>query len=376
MVKHPPVRAYDEVLIERIGERYRAAAIASGWVTDVLTARASEDGPGSIYLGRVVRRVPGLKAAFVEIGLDRPALLNVDTDEPGEGQAIVVQLVEMPSDDKAARVSTRLALAGRFLVLLPRGKGVVVSRRLDAAARTRLGAALGGLARPGEGVIVRAAAEMADADALAVELAGLRAAWAAIDGRLSAATPPLRVHAEDPLRRIFAAFAPSPRFVFADPDEARRARRVAASLGPDLPDRIEVAPEGSALFERHDAASALAAAEQSEVALPSGGRVRIEQTAALTAIDVDSGAGSVPRGAIVQTNLEAAEEVARQLRLRELGGLVMIDFIRMAGRGEQERVRRALARAVETDRAAVQILGWTKGGLLELIRPRAGEAGA
>jgi ribonuclease G len=376
MVKHLPVRVYDEVLIERTGEHYRAAAIAGRRVTDVLTTRASEDGPGSIYLGRVVRRMPGLKAAFVEIGLDRPALLNLDADEPKEGQAIAVQLVEMPSDGKAARVSARLALAGRFLVLLPKGKGVVVSRRLDAAARTRLGAALGGLARPGEGVIVRAAAQIADADALAAEITGLRAVWTAVEGRLSAMSPPARVHAEDPLWRVFAAFAPSPRFVFADPDEARRARRVAASLGPDLPERIEVAPEGGALFERHDAAAALAAAEQTEVALPSGGRVRIEQTAALTAIDVDSGAGSTPRGAIVQTNLEAAEEVARQLRLRELGGLVVIDFIRMAGKGEQERVRRALMRAVETDRAAVQILGWTKGGLLELIRPRAGEAGA
>jgi ribonuclease G len=366
----------DEILVASEPDRYRAAAVAKGTLVDAMSVGRSDIGtPGSVYLGRVVRRAAGMNAAFVEIGLDRPAFLNLGKDTPGEGKAIAVQMVEEASGDKAARVSTRIALEGRFVVLLPRDKGVAPSRRLDAAVARRLTDLARPLLEAGEGIVVRAAGAHASPDQIATELATLRALWQSIDAKL-AGTPPACAHAEHGLRRILCTFggAPSATFSFTDAAAARTAQRLAATIAPDLAKRIVVAEEGNGLFDRHGVADALATAEDSEVALPSGGRLTIEATRALTAVDVDSGAGSTAAEAALATNIEAAGEVARQLRLRELGGPVVVDFIRMQRKGDHEKVRRRLAEAVASDRMGVQLLGWTPGGLFELARARAGHA--
>ena len=370
------MRAPDEILIAVEGERYRAAALDHCALVDVMSVpRRDRGAPGSIYLGRVVRRVTGMNAAFVEIGLDRPAFLNLGKDTPAEGKPVAVQVIEAEAGDKAARVTMRLALEGRFLVLLPRDKGIAPSRRLAAAAARRLVDLVKPMLRPGEGLVLRAAADGAAGDALAAELATLRMLWQSIDAKL-AGSPPAFAHAEHGLRRILCAFAGNPvaSFSCSDAETARTAQRLAATIAPDIAGRIAVAAEGAALFDRHGVADALAVAEGPEVPLPSGGRLTIETTRALTAVDVDRGGGSTEAASALATNLEAAAEVARQLRLRELGGPVLVDFIRMQRKGDHEKVRNRLAQAVAIDRLGVQLLGWTPGGLFELARARAGHA--
>lgn len=367
------MRLPDEILIATEEERYRAAAIADGELVDVMSVPRRESGTvGSIYLGRVLRHAAALNGAFVEIGLDRPAFLNLGKGTPGEGKPVVVQIVEEESSGKGARVSTRIALEGRFLILLPRDKGLAPSRRLDEKSRTRLSALLKTLLKPEEGLVIRAGAAMASLEGIAAELDALRGLWSAIAGTPEG-SPPLCAHAEHGLRRILCTFGarPDARFIFAQDLAMRAALRIAATIGPDLPARIGRAEEGDALLDRYGVGDMLDIAGGREVALPSGGRLTIETVTALTAVDVDSGAGSAAPDAVLSTNLEAAGEIARQLRLRELGGPVVIDFIRMQRKGDHEKVRRRLAEAVAFDRFPVQLLGWTQGGLFELNRARA-----
>jgi ribonuclease G len=356
-----------EVLIVAEAERYRAAALAEGRLVDAMTVpREAKGSVGSIYLGRVVRRAAAMNAAFVEIGLDRPAFLNLTKSTPEEGKPVVVQIVEEASPGKAPRVSTRIALEGRFVVLLPQDKGIAPSRRLNKADAARLTDLVKPMLQAGEGIVLREKARGATKAALQAELATLRSMAQAIhrDG-----TPPQRLHDEAAPRRILCAFDDgNMTFTFGDRESARLARAAAQTIAPDLAERIQAADEGDGLFDRGDVADALAAAAAREVALPSGGRLAIDATAALVAVDVDSGGASAV--AALTTNLEAASEVGRQLRLRELGGTVMVDFIRMAAKGGREKVERRLAEAVAIDRLPVQLLGWTRGGLYELVRGR------
>jgi Rne/Rng family ribonuclease len=358
----------DEILVVGEADRHRAAVLSRGRLVDVMTVpREDAGGIGSLYLGRIVRRIAAMNAAFVEIGLSQPAFLNLAKGTPAEGKPAIVQLVEAPSAGKAARVSTRIAVEGRFLVLLPREKGIAPSRRLGKPDAARLAELIRPLLQPGEGVVLRANARAATAESLATELSTLRRLWQAASARAEG-SPPRRLHAEPGLRRILCAFdSGKTRFIFGDTGSARLARAAATTIDPAIADRIEATDEGAALFERGDVAGALAGADEPVVPLPSGGRIAVEATAALVAVDVDSGTGNPDP---LATNCEAAAEVARQLRLRELGGTVLIDFIRMPAKGGRDKVERRLAEAVAIDRMAVQLLGWTRGGLFELVRAR------
>lgn len=356
-----------EVLVVAGERSYRAAALADGRLVDLMTVpREARGNVGSIYLGRVVRRAAGMNAAFVEVGLDRPALLNLGKRTPEEGRPVRVQLVEAASPGKAPRVSMRIALEGRFVVLLPQEKGIAPSRRLGKADAARLTDIVRPMLAAGEGIVLREKARGAEKATLQAELDTLRVLSEALRGD---GTPPLCLHEEPGLRRVLCAFDDGKAaFVFGDAESARRAKAAAATIAPDLAGRIEATDEGAALFDRGDVGDALARAEGRDVSLPSGGRIAIETTGALVAIDVDS--GSAGTEAALTTNLDAAAEAALQLRLRELGGTVMIDFIRMAGKGGREKVERRLAEAVAIDRLPVHLLGWTRGGLYELVRGR------
>jgi ribonuclease G len=363
--------ARPEILVVAEPERYRAAAVSNGRLEDILTVpRAARASVGNIYLGRVVRRTLGTNAAFIEIGLDRPAFLNLTKSTPDEGKPVLVQVVEAASQGKAPRVSTRIAIEGRFLVLLPQEKGIAPSRRLSKADAARLTDRVKPLLQAGEGIVLREKARGATNAMLQAELAVLRTLAQGVrrDG-----TPPLHLHEESGLRRILCAFDDgNTAFVFGDAASARLALAAAATIAPDIAARIAATDEGAGLFDRFDVGDALAAAELPDVALPSGGRIAIAATAALVAVDVDS--GSAGTDAALMTNLEAAAELGRQLRLRELGGTVMVDFIRMTGKGGREKVERRLAEAVAIDRLSVQLLGWTRGGLYELVRGRTSTA--
>lgn len=362
----------DEVLIQSDGSLLRAAAIRDGSLVDLAEVpRRAADAPGSIYKGRLVRHAPGIRGAFVEIGLDRPALLDLGRDEtpPAEGEAIDVQVIEAAFGTKGCRVSRRLALEGGHLVLIPGGKGVSVSRRLDSApTRERLQAAVRGLKRQGEGVIVRRAAARVTEAVLAAELARLRLLWEGIAARLATVTPPACVHDEgDGLVQLLRRFAGAPRFVFDDQSLARQSSRTAAVLGLQI--AVENETDGK-LFERHGVSDAIASASVPIVPLPSGGRIVIDVATALTAIDVDTAAGE-GSDILLRTNLEAAREIGRQLWLRDIGGVVVVDFLKTPAAAARGKIEAALRQSVAGDRVPVELHGWTRTGLFEMIRPRA-----
>jgi ribonuclease G len=370
----------DEVLVETRGDAFRAAALAQGELIEIVVEAKQQSGAlGGIYVGRVVREAPQLRAVFVDIGLERSAML--DTDRPvAEGSVLTVQIIEAPNGDKAARVSRRVALDGRAVVLLPGGKGLSFSRRLGSEkSRKALETAVAGERRSGEGLIVRAAAANMKAADVVAEIASLRAKWQALAAAEKNATPPFcLLDTSDGLIRLLRRFAGQswPRFVIDDANITRRLPTVAARFFDGPTPAAEVEPLEGKLFDRHGIADVLASTEERVLDLPSGGRISIEPTAALTAIDVDTGSATQRRDAVPQTNREAAVEIARQLRLRDIGGLIVVDFGRIMNRAERTKLEAELARVIAYDRVPVQLVGWTKAGMFEMIRPRARAAGS
>jgi ribonuclease G len=370
--------AITDVLIETQDGILHAAAVAGRELVEfVVEPRTQAGAVGSIYLGRVVRGAAQLKAVFVDVGLERPAMLDTEK-QLIEGTALPVQVIEVAHGGKGCRVTRRLAVEGRFTVLLPNGKGVSVSRRITAdKARQRLQDMAIAAKQAGEGLIVRSAAAGADRQQMLAEVETLRARWTHIESLLKSAKPPVCVlDTSDGLGRLLRRFAAAewPKFVFADALLAKRAQSVAAALFGSGPEIVSETGPGS-LFDHHGIADTLATSHERMVSLPSGGRIIIEQTAALLAIDVDTADASERKDAMARTNLEAAHEVGRQLRLRDVGGLIVVDFGHAMTRSERNKVVAALSRSVAYDRVNVQLVGWTRSGMFEIIRPRARAAG-
>jgi ribonuclease G len=372
--------AVDEILVECRADMLRAAALANGELIELVTEPLRSQGaPGSIYFGRVLGRVSAMRAVFVEIGLARPALLDVEGELPREGTAVAVQVVEAAFADKGARVSRRLALEGRYAVLLPDGKGVAVSRRIAAAKqRKELQDAAAKFKQPREGLIVRAAAA-ANPEGIAADIASLRAQGEKIRTMLAEAAPPACVFdTGDGIARLLRRFITEdvPRFAFDDRMLGHRVRATAERLFGVTPE-IEIEREAGRLFDRHGIGDILASIDGPVIRLPSGGRVAIERTAAVTAIDVDTAEGTaLGADAGLRVDLEAAAEIGRQIRLRDIGGVIVVDFVRLKDRAQRTRVEAVLRRAVALDRIAVQLLGWTPAGLFEMIRPRGRSVGS
>jgi ribonuclease G len=336
---------------------------------------------GDVILGRVVALRPELPAALVEIGLERPGFLSAeDTPPPAridglrEGQAVVVQVITEARADKAAGVSLRPRLAGQYLDLVPTRPGIAAGRGLAAPARARLIAGLRDQIVPGEGILLRVAAADAAPVGLAADLTGLRQRWQAIAAAQEGRTPPAMLEAADaPLDALLQEFATDAvdqiivddAAVFASVRDWLRRHRAA------LIDRAASHREAVPLFEHEGVDADVAAALAPRVALSGGGLLTIDITAAATLIDVDSGSaasrGAKAAGAILAVNLAAAEEVARQIRLRNLAGPIVVDFIGMRARAHRDRVRDALAQGLAGD---AEMLGWTRLGHLELVRAR------
>lgn len=364
--------AIDEILIEATPAVWRAAIIEKGRLIDlVVAANDARGAEGDIYLGRVVRVLPGMGGAFVEIGLERPALLETKRTPPREGEIVTVQLVEPAVGRKGARVSRRIAIAGTYLVLLPDDDGVALSKQIEESRQQAdIVNALRSTRQPGEGLIVRTAALGIDEAPLQAELQTLRARWQTIISRREAASgPPAILYQEPPEARLATELASfDAGAIIVDSAAASRALAAAAS---GLAARIAVNKERSALFERYDVADVLAELSATNVALPSGGALTIEATAALTAIDVDSGASTDAKLRLT-TNLEAAREIARQIRLRDIFGVIVVDFIRLEPHVDRNRVLTELRAATADDRRHVTVFGYTAAGHVELLRTRRG----
>jgi ribonuclease G len=371
-----------ELIIERSPFGLRAGLLEDGRLleSDQLDEPGA-DPQGDIVLGRVRKVDRDLGAAFVDCGYAADAFLGARDARhlPGvgrdrqiermvsEGQGVLLQVRQGPAAGKAARVTGDIALVGPYLVYRPRRRGITLSARLE-----RTPAAAGQQARaqalfPDAGVIVRSAAPRATDAELLAELARLRGRWARIEAAASAATPPARLDGvDDPLHRLLLErLAPDlERIVVGDRASLARARNWLAEWQPGMTLRLESVPDA---FEATGAAEQLEEALQPVVPLPGGGSLIIQSTAALTAIDVNGGGRPA-----LDANLIAAREIARQLRLRRIGGTVVVDFIDLPARGARARVVAALRAAVADDPAPVQVYQMARFGLVEISRKRIG----
>lgn len=370
-----------ELLIQCSPGELWAALVEDGDLAGLRALRAGAAArAGEIFLGRVVALKPELPAALVDIGLDRAGFLSAEDigAKTGlaalhEGEALIVQVTKEARGDKATGLSTRLRLAGRLLDLMPARPGIGAHKLLGAEEGARLVALLGAIAAPGEGFLLRQAASGAAAAMLRQDAEALRARWRKIEAESRSAPPRRLEDGASPVVLALEEFVPAaPDAILLDDGAAlAEARAWLARHHPDLAEHLSLHRGPAPLFEERGIAADVASVLAPRVALAGGGAITIEETAAATMIDVDMG-GAGGRGrdaerAILDANLAAATEVARQIRLRGIAGPIVVDFIGMRRREQRERVRETLAAALGPD---VELLGWTRLGHLELVRKR------
>jgi ribonuclease G len=384
----------EEILINVTPQETRVAISAAGVVQELLIERAASRGlVGNIYVGRVARVLPGMQSAFVEIGLERAAFLHVADiwdrrDRPiekilAEGQPIIVQVVKDPIGSKGARLSTQISIAGRLLVYLPHDPHIGISQRIeDEGGRAALRERLKELVPPDEkgGFIVRTLAEAAGEEELRADLAYLRELWKAVAERSLGAEPPKLIYqdlslAQRVLRDMVTAATTG---VLVDSRENfQKLAAFAERYMPQVRSRLEHYTGERPLFDLHNVEPEIERALSRRVELKSGGYLIIDQTEAMTTIDVNTGGFVGSRNfddTVFKTNLEAAQAIARQLRLRNLGGIIIIDFIDMDSAEHRNAVLDELRRALARDRTRITLNGFTALGLVEMTRKRTRES--
>lgn len=355
---------------------------------------------GNIYKGKVANVLPGMQAAFVDIGLEKNAFLYVDDvnleslgnlDERSEwnvekpsiqdilkpGQEILVQVVKEPIGSKGARVSTNITLAGRYLVLMPRLDHVGISRRIEKEEeRARLKALAEELRPCRMGIIVRTAAENRGEDEIKAEMDYLKNLWEEIQEKGQTSWAPRLIYKDmDLIERIVRdVFTPEVTCFYINTKEAfERVVDVVSAIAPGLEDRVSLYSGEKNIFQCFDIAPEIEKALQRKVWLKSGGYIVIDKTEALTAIDVNTGKFTGNKDledTVLKTNLEAAKEIARQIRLRDIGGIIIIDFIDMSSQEHRKMVLDALEMELKKDRTRTHILGITSLGLVEMTRKK------
>jgi ribonuclease G len=391
----PKVKKEIFVSVE-VGEQ-RVAVLEDDVVVEVYLGRPSHRTvAGNVYKGVIDNVLPGMEASFVEIGLEKNGFLYVDEIVVPElegkrhgrriqelverGQEVLVQAVKDPMGTKGARLTTEISLPGRFLVFVPFGDGIGVSRRLEDEERERLKAICKELELPDGGLIVRTAAEGASKEELEGDLALLQKLWSTIQGRAKRAEAPSLVYqeAELPLRIIRDLFIRD--FERVVVDHERTHRRIVGYLkrtSPELAARVERYTDNEPLMERYGVDEAVRSTLNRRVDLPSGGYLIFDYAEAFTVVDVNTGRFVGARGrqtgarledTITKNNLEAVHEVVRQLRLRDIGGIIVIDFIDMANPKNRHTVEEALERELERDRTKTYVVEISPLGLVEMTR--------
>jgi ribonuclease G len=398
-----------EILVNVAPAETRAALVEEGIVQELYVERRSRRGlVGNLYQGRVTRVLPGMQAAFIDIGLERTAFLhaadiaNPPSDEtvvalaplgapPVEdvrrllspGDDILVQVIKDPIGTKGARLTTYITLPARFLVYLPRGEGIGVSARIDdEAERQRLKAAVAQLrgAEADGGYILRTAAQGAPIESLREDMEYLRKLWRHVRVRATEARAGALVH-EDlplPLRILRDELSRGVVRVLVD-SKAEHARMTAfaAEFMSAAAARIELHAGPRPIFDLHGIEDEIAKALERQVPLKSGGHLVVDQREAMTTIDVNTGAYVGHRNleeTTFRTNLEAAATIGRQLRLRNLGGIIIIDFIDMHDESHRRQVLAALEHSLAGDRAQARIVSLSPLGLVEMTRKRTRES--
>ena len=391
-----------EILISSDPWENRVAILENGSLAEIYIER-EEKVIGSIYKGKVQNVLPGMGASFVDIGLGRNAFLYVDdihkaplnigdveitqgrsgwtiSDKVNRGDDVLVQIVKEPRGLKGARISTNITLPGRYLILMPTGKYSGVSRKIESAEeRTRLKNVMKRIRPDGMATVVRtAAAGVSDAELIA-DLGVLIRMWHGILENYKTFNAPALIHKD--MNLVFKAardfITPQVDRVLVDnPEESEKLRDFMRLLGPQYVDRISYYPQGRALFRDFKVEDEIARLMRPKVNLPSGGSLVIETTEALTVIDVNSGkftGGKTQEDTILHTNLEAAAEIARQVRLRDIGGIVVCDFIDMNLEASRTKVLGILENGLRRDRTRTTIQSFSALGLLEFTRKRVGK---
>lgn len=395
-----------EIIVNVSNRETRIALLEDGKLTEYRVER-EERVVGSIFKGIVQNVLPGMEAAFVDIGLERNAYLSIADILPDDGgndgspasmrrselrrrkirdllepgQQIMVQVTKGPRGTKGARVSTRIALPGRYVVLMPEASSMGVSRKLeDRAERERL-KKVGDRIRPeGFGLILRTECEGRTEAELYADVAYLVTLWQDVLKNAKGQRAPACVHKDQSLlfRTVRDMFGENiHKMVIDDPDEYEKVHLVANIVAPSLRDKITLFDKEAPIFDHYGVEKELDRIMQHKVPLKSGGYLVVDEMEALTAIDVNTGkhVGSTSLSAtILQSNFEAADEVLRQLRLRDMGGIIVCDFIDMEDENDRKRILDHFTNGLTRDRARTRVGRISSLGLVELTRKRTGES--
>jgi ribonuclease G len=409
----------EEILINVTPPETRVAVIENGVLQEIMIERTAKRGlVGNIYKGKVCRVLPGMQAAFVDAGLERAAFLHASDIHIGdsqksdqiadlvrEGGEVIVQVVKDPLGTKGARLTTNISIPSRYMVFMPNVNNVGVSQKIeDELERARLRDVLTGYAEANEinaGFIARTAAEGVSEDALQTDMRFLLRLWTSIQERAAAAPSRELVHEDLPLalRALRDLINPEVEKIRVDSRSTwEKAQRFALKYLPDHRSSIEYYPGERPLFDLYGVEDEIQKALERKVDLKSGGHLVIDQTEAMTTIDVNTGAFVGHRNleetifktnleaaqaicrqlrlreTIFKTNLEAAQAICRQLRLRNLGGIIIIDFIDMTDDEHKRQVMRALERCLARDHAKTHISEVSTLGLVEMTRKRTRES--
>ena len=411
---------YKQIVINVAEHETRVALLEDGTISELFIERNDgSDIAGNVYKGRVQRVLPGMQAAFVDIGLDQAAFIYVDDvlgdnlkemerlfessesdDETPllegrvpdvdvnsktcniealitEGQELLVQVVKSPMGTKGARISSYISLPGRFLVLMPISQHIGISRRIeDSVERDRLKEMVNASRIDNLGYIVRTAAEGIQQEKLSYEMGFLRNIWAGIKKKYENAPCPSLIHQElsVSLRAVRDLLIQDAEKLVIDSREGYESiLSFLDTLMPSLKESVECYEGTESIFEAYNLEGDISRALKRKVWLKSGGYVVIEQTEALVAIDVNTGryVGKYNlEETITKTNLEAVKEIAYQIRLRDIGGIIIIDFIDMEKTSNQEKIFNALTEALKKDRSKTHVLPMSEMGLIQMTRKR------
>jgi ribonuclease G len=390
----------EEILVNVTPMETRVAVVENGATQDIHIERSASRGiVGNIYSGRVSRVLPGMQAAFVDIGLARNSFIHVSdivgtgsdsgeriADHLREGQVITVQVTKDPLGSKGARLTSQLSVASRYLVYMPQSQHVGVSQRIDdAAERGRLQEVLAGALEAEEmddagGFILRTAAEGAGPGEIAQDLRFLKRLWRAVTRRAESAREPQLLYEDLPLhlRTVRDLARPGVERIRIDSRENYTAlHEFCSEYMPEVAGLLECYAGERPLFDIHGIEDDISRALARKVDLKSGGYLVIDQTEAMTTIDVNTGSFVGRRNheeTVFKTNLEAATTLARQLRLRNLGGIIIVDFIDMQDPEHRRQVHRTLEKAMARDPARNKITGVSELGLVEMTRKRTRES--
>jgi ribonuclease G len=390
-----------QIMVSQDGRELRVAILEDGRTVEYYAERQVNPAclVGNIYKGRVANVLPGMQAAFVDIGLEKNAFLYIDDALAGmqaghspdrkpkitellrEGQEIFVQVSKEPVGTKGARVTTQLTLAGRYLVLMPGSPYIGVSRRIEnEEERERIRLIAERVRDPETGVIVRTAAEGVEEKLLEQDYQFLRGVYERMKKSAKAVRTPGVVYRDLDLlaRSVRDFFTEDVEEYWIDDHEGyETVRELLGHTMPHLLERVHLYKGRENLFAAHRVEQELEKALRRKVWLKSGGYLVIDQTEALTAIDINTGkyiGSSSLEETVLKTNLEAAREIARQLRLRDIGGIIIVDFIDMRDPEHQEQVLAELKEQLKKDRTRAHILGLTQLGLLEMTRKKVRQA--